>query len=300
MDEKPKLEHHEAAEDPYAGLTPGDAECWRRFEGKEGKKVVRKVCSITLSHVLTITHIHLLQVDLRLISVLGLLYLLSHIDRGNIGNAKIEGMDKDIGLTGNQYNIASTIFLVPYILFGTQLRKQTKFEILMVSRDPIKHHHQEDTTQLVVDGFGFVLGHSDDYDGRGQKLPRHDDMPCDAWFVRGKRRAGVNESYILTSDKAGFFPGAVFLVSSWYPRYELQQRLAIFYTASAFSGALSGLLAFAIAQMDGLRGVEGWRWIFLIEGAVTITAGLAMPFLIPDTPELASWLSPDEKKFIDL
>jgi hypothetical protein len=43
MDDKPKLEHHEAAEDPYAGLTPKDAECWRRFQGKEGKKVVRKV-----------------------------------------------------------------------------------------------------------------------------------------------------------------------------------------------------------------------------------------------------------------
>lgn len=92
----------------------------------------------------------------------------------------------------------------------------------------------------------------------------------------------------------------MFLVSSWYPRYELQQRLAIFYTASAFSGALSGLLAFAIAQMDGLQGVNGWRWIFLIEGAITVTAGLAMPFLIPDTPELASWLDDDEKRFIDL
>lgn len=51
MDEKPELKHHEAAEDPYAGLTPEDAECWRRFEGQEGKKVVRKVCCTTLSHV---------------------------------------------------------------------------------------------------------------------------------------------------------------------------------------------------------------------------------------------------------
>lgn len=49
---------------------------------------------------------------------MGILYLLSHIDRGNIGNAKIEGMDKDLGLTGNQYNVASTIFFVPYIIFG--------------------------------------------------------------------------------------------------------------------------------------------------------------------------------------
>jgi hypothetical protein len=88
--------------------------------------VVRKVCGITLFQVLTIADLLLLQVDFRLISVLGVLYLLSHIDRGNIGNAKIEGMDKDIGLTGNQYNIASTIFFVPYILFGKHFRMQTK------------------------------------------------------------------------------------------------------------------------------------------------------------------------------
>lgn len=49
---------------------------------------------------------------------MSVLYLLSHIDRGNVGNAKIEGMDKDLGLVGNQYNIISTIFFVPYIIFG--------------------------------------------------------------------------------------------------------------------------------------------------------------------------------------
>lgn len=52
---------------------------------------------------------------------MSVLYLLSHIDRGNVGNAKIEGMDKDLGLVGNQYNIISTIFFVPYIIFGMHM-----------------------------------------------------------------------------------------------------------------------------------------------------------------------------------
>lgn len=56
---------------------------------------------------------------MRLVPIMAVLYLLSHIDRANIGNAKIEGMDKDLGLVGNQYNIATTIFFVPYIIFGT-------------------------------------------------------------------------------------------------------------------------------------------------------------------------------------
>ena len=100
--------------------------------------------------------------------------------------------------------------------------------------------------------------------------------------------------------EAGFFPGAVFIISSWYPRHELQQRLALFYTASAFSGALSGLLAFGIARMDGLRGIEGWRWIFIIEGAVTVAVSFMMPFLIIDSPEKAKWLNDDERRFINL
>lgn len=50
---------------------------------------------------------------------MAILYLMSHIDRANIGNASIEGMPRDLQLTGNQYNVASTIFFVPYIIFGT-------------------------------------------------------------------------------------------------------------------------------------------------------------------------------------
>ncbi|KAF5687728.1 integral membrane protein PTH11 [Fusarium circinatum] len=66
-----------------------------------------------------------------------------------------------------------------------------------------------------------------------------------------------------------------------------------------FSGALSGLLAFGIDRLDGARGIARWRWIFLIEGAVTVAAGLVMPLLIIDTPERAKWLSDDDKRFVD-
>lgn len=69
----------------------------------------------------------------------------------------------------------------------------------------------------------------------------------------------------LTFDQAGFFPGAVYLISAWYPQRQLQTRIALFYCASALSGAFSGLLAFAIAKMDGIGGRPGWAWIFIIE-----------------------------------
>jgi len=66
--------------------------------------------------------------------------------------------------------------------------------------------------------------------------------------------------FFLGVTEAGFFPGAILIVSSWYLTNEVGQRIALFYSASALTGAFSGLLAFAIAKMDGLGGYEGWRW----------------------------------------
>ncbi|KAK8017043.1 High-affinity nicotinic acid transporter [Apiospora rasikravindrae] len=236
-----KTVEHAAGLDPYSFLSAEDADFMRSYEGKRAKTVVRKI-------------------DLRLIPIMALLYLCSHIDRGNIGNAKIEGMDKDLGLTGNQYNIASTIFFIPYIIFE------------IPSNIVLKKLRPSIWLSALVISWGIVM-----------------------------TLMGVVQNFQgMVACRAGFFPGAVFIVSSWYPRHELQQRLALFYTASAFSGALSGLLAFAIAGLDGARGVRGWRWIFLIEGAVTVGIGLCMPFLLVDTPERASWLTDGEKRFVDL
>ncbi|RMJ03316.1 hypothetical protein CDV36_015157 [Fusarium kuroshium] len=238
----------EHAANPYLGLSPEDADFMRLYEGQAGKKVVRKI-------------------DFRLIPIMAVLYLLAHIDRGNIGNAKIEGMDKDLGLIGNQYNIASTIFFVPYIIFE------------IPSNIILKKVRPSIWLSFLIIAWGIVMT------CMGVVKNFHGLVAC---------------RVVLGVFEAGFFPGAVYIVSTWYPRHELQQRLAIFYTASAFSGALSGLLAFGIARMDGARGIAGWRWIFLIEGAITVAAGLVMPLLIIDTPERARWLSDDEKRFIDL
>jgi len=75
---------------------------------------------------------------------------------------------------------------------------------------------------------------------------------------------------LLGVFEAGFFPGAVYLITTWYAAREVQTRIALFYCASALSGAFSGLLAFAIARMDGVGNLAGWAWIFVLEGMVTV------------------------------
>jgi MFS family permease len=77
--------------------------------------------------------------------------------------------------------------------------------------------------------------------------------------------------------------------------------MSIFYFSSAFSGAFSGLLAAGIAQMDGLANLGGWRWIFIIEGIVSVLIGMSVFYLLPDTPSLSGrWLEPGEIRFLNL
>ena len=65
-------------------------------------------------------------------------------------------------------------------------------------------------------------------------------------------------------SQSGFFPAATFLLTLWYLRYEVQRRMAVFYAAASLSGAFSGLLAYAIEKMDGIAGLPGWKWIFIL------------------------------------
>lgn len=92
----------------------------------------------------------------------------------------------------------------------------------------------------------------------------------------------------------------MFTISSWYLPNETQVRIALFYSASALAGAFSGLLAFAIVKLDGLGGLEGWRWIFILEGIASAIAGIATFFLLVDTPALSSWLTPEECRYLQL
>ena len=89
---------------------------------------------------------------------------------------------------------------------------------------------------------------------------------------------------ILGILEAGFFPGCVYLISTWYRRYDLQKRYSIFYLIGCLASACSGILAFGIMQMDGVAGYRGWRWIFIIEGIITCLLGLGGYFLLVDFP----------------
>ncbi|KAL3478531.1 major facilitator superfamily domain-containing protein [Aspergillus californicus] len=98
-----------------------------------------------------------------------------------------------------------------------------------------------------------------------------------------KHLAGLR--VILGLFEAGLFPAAVFLISSWYVRHETGKRIGLFYLLGSAISSFGGILAYGLQQMDGLQGHAGWRWIFIIEGVLTVAVGLMGFVLIVDFPE---------------
>ena len=69
---------------------------------------------------------------------------------------------------------------------------------------------------------------------------------------------------ILGALEAGFYPGCVYLLSTWFPRFDLQKRNAVFYLVGSMASGWGGILAYGLMQMNGLAGLDGWRWIFIV------------------------------------
>jgi MFS family permease len=84
----------------------------------------------------------------------------------------------------------------------------------------------------------------------------------------------------------------------WYRRHEAQKRYSFFFSSTTLAGAFGGLLASAIGKMDYVRGYRGWRWIFILEGLLTVVVSLFFFFLLPNFPEESTWLTEDERAFV--
>jgi sugar phosphate permease len=89
-----------------------------------------------------------------------------------------------------------------------------------------------------------------------------------------------------------------YYLTMWYCRHEMQIRQALFFSAASIAGAFSGLLAFGIAKMDGVGGLEGWRWIFILEGIATVLVAIFAYWALYDFPETAGFLTQEEKDFV--
>ncbi|KAH7103113.1 MFS general substrate transporter [Auriculariales sp. MPI-PUGE-AT-0066] len=204
------------------------------------------------------------KMDLRIFPAIWVMYLMNYLDRTNIGNAKVAGMEADLQLTGNRYSVALLIFFVGYLLGEVPSNM-----VLSRSRPSIYL-----PSIMVVWGIaGGLFSLIQSYTGL------------------------VVARFFLGCIESGFFPGVMFLLSSWYRKGELAKRMSWFYSASIVSGAFGGLLAGGITDsLAGSHGIAGWRWLFIIEGVMTVVLAFVAMFLLPDWPHTTRWLSDDEKR----
>ncbi|KAH8886480.1 MFS general substrate transporter [Thozetella sp. PMI_491] len=205
------------------------------------------------------------KIDYRLVITVGAMYCVSLMDRTNLGAANIAGMSKELLLTGNRYPVVTLVFFVPYILF------QPPSTVIVRRLGP--RVHLALITLLwgaCMIGMGFVR----------------------SWTDLTALRV------VLGILEAGFFPSCVYLLSTWYTRYEVGKRYSAFYLIGCVASAFAGILAFGIMQMDGLAHLGGWRWIFIIEGLLTCLLGIGGYWLLVDFPDSkrATWLFLGERE----
>ena len=108
----------------------------------------------------------------------------------------------------------------------------------------------------------------------------------------------VGVRFLLGVFESGIGAGCVLVISSYYKRYELPSKLSIWYLSGIAGSAFAGLLAYGIAHMDGDAGYAAWRWIFIIEGAITAALAILMYFWLVDWPDDAKFLTTEERSIL--
>jgi MFS family permease len=204
------------------------------------------------------------KIDVRIFPVMVFLFILNFIDRNNFSNARLKGLEADLNLTDVQYQTCISILLVGYV-----------------------------TMQIPSN---MILN----------KLSRPSWYLCGSvaiWGVISAATGAVHNAtaaiicrFFLGCIEASLFPGTVYFLSRWYTRREMQLRVTLLNAGNLAAQAFGGLIAAGILSgMEGKAGLRAWRWLFVLEGTITIVcAGLAV-FVLPDYPASTRWLSESEK-----
>lgn len=217
----------------------------RELDRKEEVKLVRKI-------------------DWLVLPILTILYLLSFLDRSNIGNAKIEGLVTDLQI--KDYSSLLTVYFVGYVFAELPCNWVLKASTPMLWLPTLTL-----LWGIVSVCMGLVHNEAGMYATR----------------------------FFLGITEAGLFPGTVYVFSRFYKRDERTTRVSFFFSAAAASGAFGGILAYAIVKMDGVGGKRGWSWLFIIEGLLTIVVSFFAYFLVPNYPHLSKHFSTREKILIE-
>ena len=210
----------------------------------------------------------LAKVTWRLVPLLFFCYIIAYIDRINVGFAKshlehVIGVDPKI--YGEVFGTGAGLFFIGYFLFEvpSNLALQKVGARIWIARIMI-------VWGIVSMCFMFIEGKTSFY------------------LLR----------FLLGAAEAGFFPGVILYLTWWFPAKERAKTVALFALGGVAAGLIGSPISGALLRMDGIAGMAGWKWLFLIEGIPAVLMGLVILFILPNRPANARWLAPREKAWL--
>ncbi|KAI8319923.1 MFS general substrate transporter [Martensiomyces pterosporus] len=204
------------------------------------------------------------KVDLRILLYAVVLCILNQSDRGSIGVAKVVGLEHDLGMVKNDFNIATTLFTVGYL----SLEFFSNFILKRVG------------ASRLLPTLGIVWG-----------------MVCALQGIIHTKVQLFVMRILLGMAECGFTAGILLILSFYYPKSKLTARVGYFYLSSSLANVISGPLASALSHINHPT-IKRWQWVFILEGVITIIVAFFGYFILQDHPERCSFLDDEERDFI--
>lgn len=201
------------------------------------------------------------KVAWRLLPFLLLLYVVAWLDRVNVGFAALQ-MNQDLGFSSAVYGFGAGVFFIGYAFFEvpSNLILARVGARVWIARIMV-------TWGVISVAMMFVQG------------------PTSFYMLR----------FLLGVAEAGFLPGIIYYLGTWYPQAERARAVSWFMLAIPLSTVIGAPLAGLLLELDGLMGLTGWQWLFLLEGLPAVVLGVVVLFYLTDKPEDAHWLTSEQK-----
>jgi MFS family permease len=200
----------------------------------------------------------------RLIPFLFLIYVVAYLDRVNVSFAQLQ-LEDDLGFSDTIFGIGAGIFSLGYVIFGV----------------PSNLALERFGARRWLAGIMVVWGV----------------ISASLMFIDGAASFYVLR-FLLGAAEAGFFPGIILFLTWWFPERERTRAIALFLTAVSAAYVAGGPLSGGLLELDGFLGLDGWQWLFLVEGIPAIALGYVTLRFLDERPRDAEWLEPDEREFL--
>ncbi|WOO80406.1 Pantothenate transporter liz1 [Vanrija pseudolonga] len=217
----------------------------------------------------------LFKVDAVILTLASVGYFLKNLDQANVTNAFLSGMKEDLGMLGNELVTANTLYTVGYVIGQVPCN-------LLLTRVPARY------VLPAVSLLPSAGGTDESWNSDGECAPSHATPSKTLYALR----------FLIGLFESGFYPGIHYILGGWYTSREIGKRSVIFWVAGGSGPMFSGYLqAAAFKNLNGVNGLAGWRWMFIIDAIVTLPVAVASFFFLPGLPLQDAkdwWLTEEE------